>query len=256
MDLTFEEIPEDLWEDWVWLVSPTGLMRAVEEESQPILSSPYQVTSIYTINLPKLVLFDLMWSSRLEMVGGGMVDSNHLHRAARLDVDSVLLSLAFLIQSYPLVLRWNLPPDKLSALAPNLWDDITEPPELLWSLPQELEGVAVDLDSLAIDFFNPFVPSLRSSGVHRSVIGVISAMKSLQQVRAALDHEDGELRQAVLTSIDELVRRGMMERTEREHHRMTERGARMIETEPLSDCLSCRCRIEEVVEYELSGEED
>jgi hypothetical protein len=231
-------------------------MRAVEEESQPILSSPYQVTSIYTVNLPKLVLFDLMWSSHLEMVGDGMFDSNQLRRAARLDVDGVLQSLAFLVQSYPLVLRWNLPPERLAELSPNIWDDITEPPELLWNVPQELEECALDLDSLAIDFFNPFVPSLRGSGVHRSVIGVISAVKSLRQVRSVLDRTDGDLRQAVLTSIDELVRRGLVECAEHEHHRMTERGARMIETEPLSDCLKCRCRVEEVLEYELGGDED
>jgi endonuclease V-like protein UPF0215 family len=144
----------------------------------------------------------------------------------------------------------------MTELSPNLWDDITEPPELLWNVPRELEGRAVDLDSLAIDFFNPFIPPLRSSGVHRSVIGVISAVKSLQRVRSAIGDADGELRQAVLTSIHELVSRGLVERAEGDHHRLTERGARMIETEPLSDCLSCRCRVEEVLEYELGGDED
>jgi len=90
MELSFDEIPEDLWDDWVWLVSPAGLIRAVEEESQPILSSSYQVTSIYTINLPKMVLFDLVWSSRLEVGEDGVVDAMDLHRTVDRDPDLIL----------------------------------------------------------------------------------------------------------------------------------------------------------------------
>jgi hypothetical protein len=257
MDLTFDEIPEDLWEDWVWLVSPGDLTRAVEEETQPLLSSPYQVTSVYTVNLPKLVLFDLMWSSRLDMSDEGVSDVNDMGRPVRRDADDVLGSLEFLLRNYPLVLRWKLPPEKVATLSPSLWDDINEPPELLWYVPQELEGAPLDLESLSIDFFNPFIPSLRRMGVHRSVIGVISAVRSLEQVRSALaDPEGHPLRQAVDASIAELASRGLIELHEDRIRRMTDRGARMSQTEPLNDCLSCRCRVEELMEYEMGGDED
>ncbi|MCX6650541.1 MAG: hypothetical protein NT131_02635 [Methanomassiliicoccales archaeon] len=257
MELTFDEIPEDLWEDWVWLVSPGGLMKAVEEETQTLLSSPYQVTSVYTVNLPKLVLFDLMWSSRLEMDEEGVNDANDLCRPVHRDADDVLGSLGFLLRNYPLVLRWKLPPEKVAELSPNLWDDIVEPPELLWYVPQELEGKELDLDSLSFDFFNPFIPSLRRLGVHRSVIGVVSAVRSLDQVSSALiEVEDNSLREAVDSAIVELSTRGLVELAEGKLRRITERGARMAQTEPLNDCLSCRCRVEEVLEYEMGGDED
>jgi hypothetical protein len=256
MELTFEEIPEDLWEDWVWLVSPAGLMRAVEEETQPILNSPYQVTSVYTFNLPKAVLFNLMWRSRLGL-DREAIDPNDVGRAVGMDADDVLRALTFLLRSYPLVLRWKIDPERLADLSPNIWDDITEPPDLLWHVPQELEGRTVDLEGLSIDFFNPFLPSLRRLGVHRSVIGVISPLRSLDRVAAALRTEgESELREDVESSIQELERRGLIEVVPEGGRRLTDRGARMVETEPLSDCLSCRCRVEEVLEYELGGDED
>ena len=257
MELTFEEIPEDLWEDWVWLVSPTGLIRSVEEESQPILSSSYQVTSVYTVNLPKMVLFDLMWSSRLRVGEGEVFDAQELCHPVHRGADDVLGSLAFLLRNYPLVLRWKLPPERVATLSPSIWDDVTEPPDMLWHVPAELGGGALDLDGLSIDFFNPFIPSLRRLGVHRSVIGVISPVRSLEQVASAmLMSESNALREAVQGSIQELADRGLVELCDGKVSRMTERGARMAEAEPLSDCLSCRCRVEEVLEYELGGDED
>lgn len=257
MELTFDEIPEDLWEDWVWLVSPGSLTRTVEEETQPLLSSPYQVTSVYTVNLPKLVLFDIMWSSRLEMSDEGVSDVNDLCRPVQRDADDILGSLEFLLRNYPLVLRWKLPPEKVATLSPSLWDDINEPPELLWNVPQELEGLPLDLESLSIDFFNPFIPSLRRLGIHRSVIGVISAVRSLDQVRSALTDPDGNpLREAVETALNELASRGLVELQENRLRRMTDKGVRMTQTEPLNDCLSCRCRVEELMEYEMGGDED
>jgi hypothetical protein len=57
-------------------------------------------------------------------------------------------------------------------------------------------------------------------------------------------------------AIQELERRGLIEAVDAGLYRFTERGARMTATEPVSDCLCCRCRIEEVVEYELGGDED
>ncbi|HUT26894.1 MAG TPA: hypothetical protein VMW85_02460 [Methanomassiliicoccales archaeon] len=256
MELSFDEIPEDLWDDWVWLVSPAGLMRAVEEESQPILSSSYQVTSTYTINLPKMVLFDLMWSSRLEVGENGVVDAMDLHRTVDRNPNLILDSLDFLLRNYPLVLRWKLSPEQITDLSPNIWDDISEPPDLLWHVPQELEGMSLDLESLAIDYFNPFIPSLRRLMVHRSVIGVISPLKTLDHVRMAREDPDHVMREGLLTSIEELRSRGLIEVGEGRVRRLTEKGARMIGTEPLSDCLGCRCRVEELLEYELGGEED
>jgi len=58
------------------------------------------------------------------------------------------------------------------------------------------------------------------------------------------------------TAICELERRGLIEMAGEERWRFTDRGKRMVATEPLSDCLSCRCRIEEGMEYELGGEDD
>jgi hypothetical protein len=256
MELTFEEIPEDLWEDWVWLVSPTGLIRTVEEESQPLLSTPYQVTSMYTINLPKMVLFDLMWSSRLRAEEDVLDIGDLCHPVQRGPVD-VLGSLVILLKNYPLVLRWKLSPEEVATLSPSIWDDVTEPPDLLWHVPMELECSEMDMDSLCIDFFNPFIPSLRRLGVHRSVIGVISPVRSLDQVTSAMtEPEDNALWEAVQSSIQELADRRLVELCEGKVGRMTERGARMAEAEPLSDCLSCRCRVEEVLEYELVGDED
>jgi len=254
MELTFDEIPEDLWEDWVWLVSPSGLVRTVEEDTQPLMSSSYQLTSTYTFNLPKVALFSLVWSCRLDGEEG---DAEGFERAVRLDADRALRDLAFLLRNYPLVLRWKMEPDRLSELAPNMWDDVMAPPELLWNVPPELEGRTMDLESLSIDFFNPFVPSLRRMGVHRSVIGVISPVKSLERVGLAMSVEgDDDLREAVESSICELERRGLVESGEDGMMRLTEKGAKMVETEPLSDCLNCRCRVEEVMEYEMGGDED
>jgi hypothetical protein len=257
MDLSFEEIPEDLWDDWVWLVSPPGLMRAVEEETQPLLNSPYQLTSTYTVNLPKVVLFHMSWSCALDNADEGEAGPGDLNVPVPMDTDVALKGLLFLLKNYPLVLRWKLEADERAALAPNLWDDVQEPPELLWHVPHELEGQTLDLDSIAIEFFNPFVPALRLAGVHRSVIGVISPVRSLDIVSSALiPGVESEWREAMRMAICELERRGLIERTEEGRRRFTDRGKRMASTEPLSDCLSCRCRIEEVMEYELGGEDD
>jgi hypothetical protein len=257
MDMTFEEIPEDLWDDWVWLVSPPGLMRTVEEDAQPLLNSPYQLTSTYAVNMPKVVLFHMSWSCAMDTdseAGMGPVD---LRVPVRMDVDTALNGLLFLIRNYPLVLRWKLDADQRASLAPNLWDDLQEPPELLWHVPQELEGQALDLESIAIEFFNPFVPALRSAGVHRSVIGIISASRSIDLAASSLiPGTESDWREAMRMSISELERRGLIEPTGDGRRRFTERGGRMVATEPLSDCLSCRCRIDEVMEYELGGDED
>jgi len=255
MDLTFEEIPEDLWDDWVWLVSPPGLTRAVEEETQPLLSSPYQLTSTYTMNMPKVVLFHMAWSCRVE--GDGGPGSDNLHVPVRMDVDTALRGLLFLLRNYPLVLRWRLEPDRLASLAPNLWDDVQEPPEMLWHVPQELEGQALDLDSLSIEFFNPFVPALLLAGIHRSVIGVISPVKSLDlAISSLIPGTESDWRETMDMTISELERRDLIEVTEDGLRRFTEKGRRMVRTEPLSDCLGCRCRIEEIVEYELCGDDE
>jgi hypothetical protein len=257
MDMTFEEIPEDLWDDWVWLVSPPGLMRAVEEDTQPLLNSPYQLTSTYTFNLPKVILFHMSWSCAVDADGEGEIGSDNLHVPVHMDLDAALKGLLFLLRNYPLVLRWKLDPDRRASLAPNLWDDLQEPPELLWHVPQELEGQTLDLESIAIEFFNPFVPALRLAGVHRSVIGIISPVKSLDlAVSSLIPGVESDWREAMRMAIDELMRRGLIEPTEDGRMRFTERGRRMVVTEPLSDCLSCRCRIEEVMEYELGGEDD
>lgn len=256
MDVSFDEIPDDLWDDWVWLVTPAGLMRAVEEEGQSILSSPYRVTSTYTVNLPKMVMFDLMWSSRLDMNADDLVDVKDLCRPVSRDPRNVLNSLAFLLSNYPLILRWKVPQEKLCDLAPNNWDDVYEPPELLWYVPPELEGVQLDIENIAIDFFNPFVPSLRKLGVHRSVIGVISPVRNLNQVFAALNGKDGTLLEAVNTAMLELEQRGLVEMEGGRVKKMTARGARMAQTEPLTDCVNCRCRVDEMMEYELGGDED
>jgi predicted transcriptional regulator len=174
-----------------------------------------------------------------------------------MDLDAALKGLLFLLKNYPLVLRWKLEPEQRAALAPNLWDDLQEPPELLWHIPQELEGQTLDLESMAIEFFNPFLPALRLAGVHRSVIGIISPVKSLDLVVSSLiTGVVSDWREARRMAISELERRGLIEPTEDGRMRFTERGRRMLVTEPLSDCLSCRCRIEEVMEYELGGEDD
>ncbi|MBI0582215.1 MAG: hypothetical protein JET69_04285 [Methanomassiliicoccales archaeon] len=255
MDLTYEEIPEDLWEDWVWLVSPPGLTRGVEEETQPLLNSPYQLTSTYTVNFPKIVLFHMSWSCAVE--ADGDVSSNDLRAAVHMDTDVALQGLLFLLKNYPLVLRWKLDDYQRASLAPNLWDDLQEPPELLWHVPQELEGRALDLESISIEFFNPFVPALRLAGIPRSVIGVISPVKSMDlAISSLIPGVESDWREAMAMAIYELERRGLVEIADQGRMRLTERGRRMVVTEPLSDCLSCRCRIEEVMEYEMGGDDD
>jgi|GEM_PF-1126163 len=257
MDLTYEEIPEDLWEDWVWLVSPPGLMRSVEEETQPLLNSPYQLTSTYTANFPKIVLFHMSWSCTVDVDAEGEFGSDNLHVPVHMDTDVALRGLLFLLRNYPLVLHWKLDPDQRASLTPNLWDDVQEPPELLWHIPQELEGRTLDLESIAIEFFNPFVPALRILGMHRSVIGVISPVRSLDMaISSLIPGVESDWREAMNAAICELERRGLIEPTSDGRRRFTERGKRMVVTEPLSDCLGCRCRIEEVMEYEMGGDED
>lgn len=256
MAFTIEEIPEDLWDDWVWLVSPPGLVRIVEEETQPLLNSPYQLTCTYMMNLPKLIMFQMAWSSALEEKGAH-IGQDSLRAPVHMDVDQALKGLLFLLRNYPLVLRWKLGPEESAGLAPNLWDDILEPPDILWHVPKEVEGRALDLESISIEFFNPFTPAMRMAGVHRSVIGVISPMRSIDMaVSSLVPGAESDWRDAMSMAIQALEGHGLVERTGEGRLRLTERGARMAVTEPLSDCLSCRCRIEEVMEYEMGGEDD
>jgi len=93
-------------------------------------------------------------------------------------------------------------------------------------------------------------------GVHRSVIGVISPVRNLQQVNAALRGEEATLLEAVNTAMLELEERGLVEMEGGQVRRMTARGARMAQTEPLTDCVNCRCRVDEMMEYELGGDEE
>jgi hypothetical protein len=209
------------------------------------------------MNMPKVVLFHMAWSCRVDADEEGEMGSDNLHVPVQMNVDIALKGLLFLLKNYPLVLRWKLKPDRLASLAPNLWDDVREPPELLWHVPQELEGQALDLDSLSIEFFNPFLPVLRLAGVHRSVIGVILPVKSLDlAVSSLIPGVESDWRETMSMALSELERRELVEATEDGRLRFTERGVRMVQTEPMTDCLGCRCRIEEVMEYELGGEDD
>ncbi len=69
---------------------PPGLMRAVEEDTQPLLNSPYQLTSTYTVNLPKVVLFHMSWSCAVDTDGEGEIGSDNLHVPVHMDLDTAL----------------------------------------------------------------------------------------------------------------------------------------------------------------------
>jgi hypothetical protein len=56
MPLDYVPIPEDLWEDWLWLVKAEGLQLEIREGPLRLGTSQFALMAHYTIHVPKLVL--------------------------------------------------------------------------------------------------------------------------------------------------------------------------------------------------------
>ena len=54
--MEYVPIPEDLWDDWLWLVKAEGLQLEIREGPLRLGASQYAVLARYTIHIPKLVL--------------------------------------------------------------------------------------------------------------------------------------------------------------------------------------------------------
>jgi hypothetical protein len=207
MDLV--NIPDDLWEDWTWFVTPHELRCTVVEDEKVIEQAKVAVTAVYTLNLPKMIMNDLALASRLEKKEEGIVDTGIIGRDVHLTPETLTHTLSHLMLHCPLVVR------KAEGTSETPFSDIS--------------------DGLEVCFYNPLlVDSDRGS---KELFCMEPPTRCIEEL--SLDANEGELVGAVRSAIEQLAQRSLIEVQDGVIVRITEKGKRLIDAEPLGDRVIC-----------------
>jgi hypothetical protein len=207
MDLV--NIPDDLWEDWSWFITPHDLRCTVIEEEKVIGPAKVAVTAIYTMNLPKMVMNDVALASRLEKTAVGIVDTGIMDRDVNLTHETLVQTIIQLLLHCPLVVR------KAESAVETPFSDFS--------------------DGLEICFYNPLL--IENDQGSRDLFCLEPPTRCIEEL--SLDAAEGKLATALRSTIEELSSRSLIEVQDDVIVRISEKGKRLIETEPLNDRVIC-----------------
>jgi hypothetical protein len=207
MDLV--SIPDDLWADWSWFITPHELRCTVVEDEKVIEQAKVAITPVYTLNLPKLVMGDISLASRLERTNAGIVDTGIICRDVHLTPETLTQTISHLMINCPLVVRKAERTDTVP------YSDI--------------------IDGLEICFYNPLL--MEEDQGSKDIFCMEPPSRCIEEL--SIDADEGKLAKAVRTTIEELASRSLIDVEDGVIIRITEKGKRLIETEPLSDRVIC-----------------
>ncbi len=207
MDLV--SIPDDLWADWSWFITPHELRCTVVEDEKVIEQAKVAITPVYTLNLPKLVMNDISLASRLERTNVGIVDTGIICRDVHLTRETLTQTISHLMLNCPLVVR------KAESTNEVPYSDIFE--------------------GLEICFYNPLL--MDDDRGSRDLFCMEPPSRCIEEL--SVDAAEGRLARAVRTTIEELASRSLIDVEDGIIVRITEKGKRLIETEPLNDRVIC-----------------
>ncbi len=202
-------IPDDLWDDWSWFITPHDLRCTVIEDEKVIEEAKVAVTAVYTLNLPKMVMSDLALASRLERTNVGIVDTGIVCRDVHITPETLTHTMTQLLLHCPLVVR----PAEGERETP--FSDVS--------------------DGLEICFFNPLM--MEDDQGSKELYCMESPTRCIEEL--SMEAEEGKLATAVLTAVEELASRALIDVEDGIIIRVTEKGKRLMETEPLNDRVVC-----------------
>ena len=207
MDLV--SIPDDLWEDWSWFITPHELRCTVIEDEKVIEDAKVAVTAVYTLNLPKMVMSDVALASRLEKTNAGIIDTGIICRDVHITPETLTHTMTQLLLHCPLVVRPAEGEHETS------FSDVS--------------------DGLEICFFNPLM--IDNDDGSKLLYCLESPTRCIEEL--SMETTEGKLAAAVRMTIEELASRSLIDVENGVIIRVTEKGKRLIETEPLNDRVVC-----------------
>jgi len=236
--LSFDPIPDEVWEEWKWFVCPEGCLLGMREHRYQVENSDVNLTPCYVVNLPKLVMSDVMWASRLENTPAGVVDTDDYLRTVRVDVDSLIEGLIYLLSQHPMVVRRRASDSEQER---QLTDALDREEFIL--VNEGGEGrEKLDLADLDVQFFNPFAEGARPCPDMLGMVPAEMCIKELSIAKAGMP--DSVVREVIGKAIEELFQRGMIRVEDGMVTGMTPKGKAVLEVEPVHDLLTCKCEVE------------
>jgi hypothetical protein len=202
-------IPDDLWEDWSWFITPHELRCTIIEDEKVIEEAKVAVTAVYTLNLPKMVMSDVALASRLERTNLGIIDTGIICRDVHITPEILTNTMTQLLLHCPLVVR----PAEGERETP--FSDVS--------------------DGLEICFYNPLM--MGGDEGSKQLYCLETPARCIEEL--SKDAKEGELASAVMAAIDELASRDLITMRDGVIIRVTEKGKRLIEAEPLNDRVVC-----------------
>jgi hypothetical protein len=202
-------IPDDLWEDWTWFITPHELRCTVVEDEKMIEQANVVVTAVYTLNLPKIVMNDVALASRLEQTNVGIIDTGIICRDVHLTPETLTHTISQLLLHCPLVVR------KAEGTNETPFSDVS--------------------DGLEVCFYNPLL--IDDDQGSRDLFCLEPPTRCIEEL--STDVPEGRLVTAVRAAIDELASRSLIDVHDGAVVRITEKGKRLIEAEPLNDRVIC-----------------
>jgi hypothetical protein len=202
-------IPDDLWEDWTWFITPHELRCTVVEDEKMIEQANVVVTAVYTLNLPKIVMNDVALASRLEQTNVGIIDTGIICRDVHLTPETLTHTISQLLLHCPLVVR------KAEGTNETPFSDVS--------------------DGLEVCFYNPLL--IDDDQGSRDLFCLEPPTRCIEEL--STDVPEGRLVTAVRAAIDELASRSLIDVHDGVVVRITEKGKRLIEAEPLNDRVIC-----------------
>lgn len=202
-------IPDDLWDDWTWFITPHELRCTVVEDEITMEEAKVAVTAVYTLNLPKIVMNDVALASRLEQTEAGIIDTGIIGRDVHLTPETLTQTLAQLLLNCPLVVR------KAEGTNETPFSDVS--------------------DGLEVCFYNPLL--IDDDQGSRELFCLEPPTRCIQELSTGTP--EGSLATAVRSAIEELASRSLIDVQDGVVVRVTEKGKRLIEAEPLNDRVVC-----------------
>jgi hypothetical protein len=246
MSLSFDPIPDELWEDWKWFVYPEGLVLGMREGKHRVPNSTLLLTPCYVVNVPKLIMSEVMWTSRFNTTSQGVVDSGDYLRRVSISAESIIDSIIFLLSQNPMVVT-RRPFQEPSPLEVELNQALQEGQELILMGQGSEAERCLSLDDLKVEFFNPFEEGNSERG--QDLVGMVSPEGCIKELSLAkVELPSSLVREAIGQAIQELCSRGFIIVDDGTVVGMTVKGRELLEIEPVSDTLACKCEVELVEE--------